>query len=321
MGVNHGEIVGNTVTDIRGTHSNGISVYLYNQDILMANNQVRDTNSAMTYHGDNDPELVVNLVAFNNFFEGPVNSWGNDMRGVTILNNTFLSGIFMPDEDHEVVFINNIVKAGGGGEVRSHNVYIGLGWWQQPRYGWAPGPGEIVGWDAVAGQYIPIDPAMVLADPAHSYYTQPGSPAIDTGTDVTAYLSATLFPDFDFSVDIEGHTRPYGATWDMGAYEAYPEVDLRGVPANQAIHLNWTLNVTLPFTSTWRLVYYSQTVTSPITINDIVSPTRAYTLTGLTNYVWYTVTLIAMLDTTPLYTDTIKLMPTDRLVYLPLIWK
>jgi hypothetical protein len=41
----------------------------------------------------------------------------------------------------------------------------------------------------------------------------------------------------------------------------------------------------------------------------------------LTNYAWYTITLNAMLDTTPLYTGTIKLMPTDRLVYLPLMRK
>jgi hypothetical protein len=66
-GVDHGEIVGNTVFDIQGTHSNGISVYLENKDILMANNQVRDANSSMTYHGNNDPNLVVNLVIFNTF--------------------------------------------------------------------------------------------------------------------------------------------------------------------------------------------------------------------------------------------------------------
>jgi hypothetical protein len=54
----------------------------------------------------------------------------------------------------------------------------------------------------------------------------------------------------------------------------------------------------------------------PITINSIVSPTRAYSLTNLTNYAWYTVTLNAMLDSTPLLTDSIVLIPTDRLVYL-----
>ncbi len=103
----------------------------------------------------------------------------------------------------------------------------------------------------------------------------------------------------------------YGVIW--------PGLQLRGTPDDWAIHLAWTISGTLPVTSTWQISYYSQTV--PITINNIVSPTRAYDLNGLTNYAWYTITLNAMLDTTPLYTDTLKLMPTDRLVYLPLIRK
>jgi hypothetical protein len=79
--------------------------------------------------------------------------------------------------------------------------------------------------------------------------------------------------------------------------------------------------VTLPITNTWRLAYYSQTVGSSIVISGIPNPTRAYLLTSLTNYIWYTITLNALLDASPFLTDTIKLMPTDRLVYLPVILK
>ena len=71
--------------------------------------------------------------------------------------------------------------------------------------------------------------------------------------------------------------------------------------------------------TTWRIDYYTQTVTAPVSITDILSPTRAYTLTGLTNYAWYTVTLNAMLGSTPFLTDTVRVMPADRFVYLPLI--
>ncbi|CAG0927108.1 hypothetical protein TFLX_00356 [Thermoflexales bacterium] len=116
--------------------------------------------------------------------------------------------------------------------------------------------------------------------------------------------------------DILGHAR---TTPDLGAVEFVPTLILHGASRSHAIDLNWTISAALPATSTWRLAYYSQTV--PITINTIVSPTRAYELNGLTNYVWYTVTLQAMLGTLPFLTDTIKLMPTDRLVYLPLILK
>ena len=52
---------------------------------------------------------------------------------------------------------------------------------------------------------------------------------------------------------------------------------------------------------------------------DIISPTRACSLTGLTNYTWYTVTLNAMLGSTPFLTDTVKIMPSDIFVYLPLV--
>lgn len=116
--------------------------------------------------------------------------------------------------------------------------------------------------------------------------------------------------------DILGHPR---SAPDLGAVEFIPTLILQGAPRSQAIDLNWTVSAVLPLTSTWRIAYYNQTV--PITINNIVSPTRAYALNGLTNYVWYTITLNAMLDATQFLTDTIKLLPTDRLVYLPIVMK
>jgi hypothetical protein len=112
-----------------------------------------------------------------------------------------------------------------------------------------------------------------------------------------------------------------GSAPDLGAYELVPSLTLRGTPANGAIHLNWTVNITLPMTTTWRIEYGSQTGTAYLPITDIISPTRAYTLTDLTNYTWYTVTLNAMLDSTPFLTDTVRVMPTDRFVYLPAILK
>ena len=165
-------------------------------------------------------------------------------------------------------------------------------------------------------QALGYDQHSIMATPgqlfvnaaAADYHLTPGSPAIDKGTAL-----------IDVTTDLEGHPRPSGSAPDIGAYEFAPSLKLVGAPASHAIHLNWTVNTTLPPTSTWRISYYSQTV--PSTIDNIVSSTRVYTLNGLTNYAWYTVTLNALLDTTPLYTDTIKLMPTDRFVYLPLILK
>ena len=94
---------------------------------------------------------------------------------------------------------------------------------------------------------------------------------------------------------------------------------LSGAPADRSIHLNWEIRTMLPLTSTWRIAYDIQTV--PITINDILSPTRAYALNDLTNYAWYTVTLSTLLESMSVLSDTARLMPTDRLVYLPWIMK
>lgn len=102
---------------------------------------------------------------------------------------------------------------------------------------------------------------------------------------------------------------------DLGAYELEPSLELRGIAANRAIRLNWTINVTLPATSTWTIGHESPgTVHLPIT--GLTNTLRAYSLTGLDNYTWYTVTLST---DPPLLSAAIRLMPTDKVVYLPLI--
>jgi hypothetical protein len=135
------------------------------------------------------------------------------------------------------------------------------------------------------------------------------SPAIDRGT-----------PLFEFNYDKNAVSRPQIAGWDIGPYEALPEVMLYGTPGNHMIYLNWSVNTPLPPTSTWRIEYYSQTVASTVVATDALTNTsRTYTLINLTNYAWYTVTLNAMLGSTPFLTDTVRAMPTDRFVYLPLV--
>ena len=99
------------------------------------------------------------------------------------------------------------------------------------------------------------------------------------------------------------------------------ELELSGVPADGSIHLVWEVNASLPVTSTWQIRYDGPTGDQPSPVTGLPEPTRAYTLTGLTNYSTYVITLNAMLDSRPVLTGTITVMPTDLLMYLPVVFR
>jgi hypothetical protein len=99
------------------------------------------------------------------------------------------------------------------------------------------------------------------------------------------------------------------------------ELSLNGFPGDQTIYLTWELNTTLPVTSTWEISYAGPTGDQPSPIAGLPEATRAYILTGLTNYVTYNITLNAMLGSTPFLTDTLMVMPSDILLFLPLAIK
>jgi hypothetical protein len=82
---------------------------------------------------------------------------------------------------------------------------------------------------------------------------------------------------------------------------------------------NLIVDTTLPSTSTWRITYTGPAGDQPSPITGLAEPTRAYTLTGLTNYTRYTVTLSAMVDSQPHLTTVVATTPIDRFVYLPLV--
>lgn len=128
-----------------------------------------------------------------------------------------------------------------------------------------------------------------------------GSPAIDAGV---------LIPGINNNF--------YGAAPDLGAFEFIPALSLSGTPADQAILLTWEVNTTLSLTTTWR-IEYSSSPTEIHTATDSHSTTRAFTLTGLTNYAWYNVTLSAMMDSTAIFSDTVRVMPTDISISIPLM--
>lgn len=156
MGATHGLIVDNVVTDILGTHSNPISVYLNSVEILIAGNRVYHSNNSGTI------EQSRGLTLYNNFFNSG-NSGFHSWSGMTdtyVFNNTFLQGAFIGSEG-TYRFKNNITNSGGGGD-HTHNIYTGLSWNQTAQYGWYPDSTEITGPED-GSQHTGVDMSTIFA--------------------------------------------------------------------------------------------------------------------------------------------------------------
>jgi hypothetical protein len=145
---------------------------------------------------------------------------------------------------------------------------------------------------------------------------------------VTSLGGTALDPQCYIQQDRDYFLRAPSQAEDGFTYVPYPyphpftkELTLRGFGMDRAIHLGWDVIGGLPSTSTWQIDYDGPVGDEPPPITGVVSPTRAYTLTGLTNYEWYTVTLQAMVDSSPILTDSVRARPTDIHVYLPLVFK
>lgn len=172
---------------------------------------------------------------------------------------------------------------------------------------------------------LEFDPLFASIDDSNPSYLQltEASPAVEHGIyterlqTLLEQFSTTFGPDIHY--DRQGTTRPINMNWDIGAYEFAPALVLHGTPADQSIYLNWILNSPQSPTS-WTLHYDGPQGDQPPTITGIPAPTHAYSLTGLTNYVPYTVTLTAI-GTSPVLSDTVQITPRamDKLIYLPLV--
>jgi hypothetical protein len=118
-----------------------------------------------------------------------------------------------------------------------------------------------------------------------------------------------------------GRQRVATGWYAMAALIASPEeaLELHGSPSDRAIHLRWDVNPVPPGSTTWRIAYDGPPGNPASPITGLDGSSRDFTLTSLTNYTPYTVTLNAMQGSTPVLTDTITIMPTDKLLRLPLV--
>jgi hypothetical protein len=235
-------------------------------------------------------------------------AWGlcvQDIPYLTAVNNTFADiayhGIGLSGDSHDGVVKNNIF----------YNIETSY-WFQDTSsidgdynliYNAQPpmviGPHDIFG----------VDPRFV--NPASDdFHLQQDSPAIDAGW-------ATSLVDQDF----DRVHRPQMGGWDIGAFEFLPSLVLGGTPGNKTIYLSWQVNTTLPASVTWQIDYTPANGTQPSPVTGIANATRTYILDGLTNYTLYTVTLTALDSGNPLLTDTVQVIPSDHLVWLPVLFK
>jgi hypothetical protein len=250
---------------------------------------------------------ISDLIFRNNIFAHG-GAWGmsvHQIQNVTAVHNVFADiqyhGIGFRDGASGLVYNNIFYNAGsnywasdGGTVSGSHNLLYQTDGSLDP----ADFPDDLVN----------LDPRFT--DPASDdYHLLPGSPAIDTGLN----LGVTS--------DLDGDLRPQGGGYDIGADEFVPALVLHGAAGDGTIHLSWSVNISLPITATWQIDYEGPPGNPPPPIGGLEGVLREYDLSGLTNYTWYTVTLQAMAASSPPLTDTIQLMPTDHLAYLPAAWK
>ena len=285
-GINMDGVVDSIVRNnlLYDNHASGISVFQIDGATGSQNNLILNNTILMPSDGRwaiNIPDLVdTNNKIFNNIILSD-----HAFRGSILIPDPGLVGF---ESDYNIVA--NRMSADGG------NSNMSLAAWQA------------LGFDA--NSFIASEIDLFVNPAANDYRLKAGSPAIDAGTTLA-----------DVTIDLDGKTRPIGAAFDIGAYEfgTPPQLFLSGSPGDQTINLNWELVATIPATATWQITYDGPAGNPPSPIENIGNATRDYQITNLTNYTTYTVTLNAMVDGSPILTDTVHVMPTDRLIYLPVI--
>lgn len=116
FGVTNADVVGNILIDLRGIHGNGITAYLGNHNINIADNCVVGSRRPLTFHGDRKSEVVNDIRIRHNILiasadgQAAINSWGANTRGVRIEGNVAIGpklGILLNQSDENVVVTGN----------------------------------------------------------------------------------------------------------------------------------------------------------------------------------------------------------------------
>jgi hypothetical protein len=159
------------------------------------------------------------------------------------------------------------------------------------------------GWPGAGN--LDSDPIFRAAD---DYHLGAGSPAVNTGRDE------------GITLDLDGQPRPVGQGPDMGAYEQQRRIELSARPGDARIYLVWQVTAVDPALNSYA-ISYTQGAHGGGWIMGLPTPTLAFTLTHLTNYVWYTVAVEGWdgSDGVLMRSNLAVVMPTDRTIYVPVI--
>jgi hypothetical protein len=206
MGCKDSQIIGNTVEGAKGTHANGISVYLKCTNIEVIGNRVVDSNIPFTMEDSKGLTIACNIMDGGGTNSVCV-SWGG-VENVKVFNNLFIRaganvGLqFVPEGKHadkNIVVKNNII--GGFGSIKewdvSHNLYLAKTWSQT---------------ELRQGELLEEDLSKVFVAPEKSdYHLKTGSPAIGAGIDV------------GLKTDMDGKPWPARKAPDVGPYIFSPK--------------------------------------------------------------------------------------------------
>jgi len=209
-GSKNSTITRNTITNLKGTHANGLSIYTKADNVIISYNTIRNAPSLITYENSSNLTFIGNLIDANGE-DQRVNDWGGMTGYVKWYGNTLVNNpenrIFNSASGAGAVFIlkNNIIDGGGNGsaaEIRSHNIYVGRNWWQSANYAWTLGANE-----------ADHTEAALFVRPGSDWSLASNSPAIDRGIIDTGIVN---------EVDIKMIPRPQNGVVDIGAFEFSP---------------------------------------------------------------------------------------------------
>lgn len=188
------QMLGNTATEHRGVHANGLTLYLDCRNCLVAYNSVYDGHAALTLQDAEDITIAYNVLG-TNVGSATAVDWGR-CDGLYYYNNVMLNpgaqALCKDVTTTGVVAQNNILDGGDIGSGMSHNIYTTLSGGHQLN----------------VGEIFEPDKSKIFVDPNNrDFHLKADSCAVNAGTEV------------GLDKDKDGAFVPCGQAPDIGAYE------------------------------------------------------------------------------------------------------